>query len=625
MPMRPIDQFLLATGQLDICGNPYHGLIDGNGDLDTGVVDPGIIGGLYAGPDTYVHTVPGTPPIVRTQIEADDDAVYGQEWRDSDLIGKRAGKLYSSTGRIGWSNGLYVFGHKIDMGLPSWLYSDPDGNTWIIMLYSQTKPAGFENYDWLYGGHFSPLAAAVRFDQIPGDGGIITVAQLDTPATLTFPNGTAGVAMLPHSYPGPIEAYGDWDLSSIGYTIEVLDVTQGGAKVLLGCAVTFRDPHSGNHPWIRSVIEATVSGTGDTGGTEQGYGITIDFALLYNVDECESHNRNWDVDYIDLDDNPGHYTGPNPASQQANWKGVTLAECDYLTRRLMAAWYDGGTIKKRFMEHTRHGEHVFYIDGFSHSHANRVETEQLSYWEGTAVLAKVSEFNTVATLLLDYDPIGLVVSGTESLKQMDLWVVGDAPAMTWTYTWNGSPPWIKTGESYAKNSYYETAFTVNAEVDGGYSPIFLSVFNVSTFGSSDASLGFVVAWSPLSMVFLFGYRDMAWGAPIGGGISENSRHLRIQAENYGSDLIHGWSMDRWRMTPIDVNHWRMIADGWWFKDLCTPNGVSVDGSRQTSGTQAYDRWVTSYARYNSILEAAYDRYTGETAWGTAPGAVMGYV
>ena len=613
--MRKIDSFALATGQASICGNPYHGLVMAAGTLDTGVADPGVLTGLTAGPDTHVLAVPGTPAISRTVAQAADDAAHGQAWRDKALIGRGNERLrYALVGSGGselvYDGWQFIYGKYMVIAPASWIYADSAGNRWTLRLGTQ---AGASNYarDYLFTGHLNPRLYARPFGRL----GEAAAAEneIDTPTQLTFPSDGGAVVMYPHSYNSPIEAYGDFSLSASGYVLRVLDVRAGGSKVLLGCVVTFID-NGANFLWIRSLVEITVTGDGDMDPGNLGDGITVSFSLLDDVSDCENHSRNWEIDYLDEFGDPQHYSGAAPYINPG-WIGVTFMECDYQANRLIAAWYDsGGTVVRRWMRYDRHGEHTFWND--ADFHVTRAETETLKYLENaTEISALACQVNHY--VVGDSRTAPTYVDGTETLRFTDYYSSGDDPAREWTYDSTGSPAWVQNGEEYDEWADWITNF--HDEAMSFVCPVWR---NITAANMLQAFIG----WGPMAEVFLFGNKLATWSTGAG------SLFLRIYQQRYSSSLISGWNLMRSSQTWYALgSYYNEIAEGWVLQDLCTPVGNIEDASRKTATQQSInlgriDTNLGSGHLNGTLYGGAYDRHTGNIAWGTSiAGAVQGYV
>jgi len=258
--LRHLDKILLGTGQPDRCGNPYHGLVDGSGNLDTGVAAPGVITGLAAGPDSRVLSVPGTPAGVVNFPAA------GESWRDKALIGLGGERLSVGQGVVWWQP-LYIYGKTLQMPGPGWIYADAAGNRWLIRLQSPTdNPEGYSvGVVRLNGDTFAPRTFVRRFGADLADP--ITEMEITGAPPLSWPLVGGGPARKrPESYAGPIAAYGDWALSGAFYLPLVLDTKDGGSKALIGCAMPFAKDGETFY-WVRSLVEVTVSGNGSTTGT----------------------------------------------------------------------------------------------------------------------------------------------------------------------------------------------------------------------------------------------------------------------------------------------------------------------------------------------------------------------
>jgi hypothetical protein len=599
-----IDSFALATGQVSICGNPYHGLVMADGTLDTGVADPGVLTGLLAGPDTHVLAVPGTPAISRSVDQAAADAVHGQEWRASALIGRASERIsLDDNENLQYGGYQLIYGKVMAISPSSWIYADSAGNRWTLRL---AAPSGGAT-DWLFTGHLAPRLYARPFGRFNENA--VDETELDAPTQLTFPSDGGAVVMYPHSYESPIEAYGDFNLSASAYVLRVLDVRAGGSKVLLGCVVTFIDSGA-NFRWIRSLVEATVTGAGDMDPGSLGDGIEVGFSLLDDVTDCETHSRNWEIDYLDEYNAAQHYSGDDP-SIDPGWVGVTYMEADFQAGRLIAAWYDSnGDIIRRWMRYTRHGEHTFTGGGALYE-ADRLEVETLQYLEDASVTSTLS-------LQVDYHVEGddrtapTYFDGTETLRLTDYYEAGDDPARSWTYDSTENPAWVQVEENHDEWADWVTEFHNAAG-------LFLPPVNTQQYPEN--MLQPIIGWGPMVEVFLFGHKKMTWGTGAG------SMFLHIHEQTYSSSLINGWSILRASQTWYAAGgYYDQIAEGWILQDLCTPVENIEDASRKTTTEKSVNLGRIDVENLlNPILSAAYDRHTSDTAWGTEGDNVSGYV
>lgn len=103
--------------------------------------------------------------------------------------------------------------------------------------------------------------------------------------------------------------------------------------------------------------------------------------------------------------------------------------------------------------------------------------------------------------------------------------------------------------------------------------------------------------------------------------------LHIHEQTYSSSLINGWSILRASQTWYAAGgYYDQIAEGWILQDLCTPVGNSQDASRKTTTLQSVNRGrIDAENLVSPIYAAAYDRYSGDTAWGTSSGNIQGFV
>lgn len=609
--MHFLDHFIVGTGLPDIFGNPYHGVVWSTG-LDTGVPDPGVITGLYAGPDSYTLYVPGTPPVVRTPEQAADDALYGCEWRDRALIGRDH--------TVNDSGVTYIYGERFAWAQPSWLYADPNGNRWLVRLLSSNQQA-----PTTFSGHLTTRLQVLRFgvfQEYSADlDNIIELAP--APAVLTFPTDGQGVVMYPSSYNAACEAYGDFNLiNAASYSLVVLDVKASGSKVLLGCIV--RITAGSVFEWIRSIVEVTVSGAGSTDPLTMGQGITVSLALVRNASQCDTHTRNWEIDYIDNFGNPQHFSGDVPPISP-NWQSITTIESDFQSSRLVAAWYDNaGAIKYRWLEYARFGVQEYTIDNTPpyECHAVLTNTETFSYSESGVVKSTMS-FLTTHNASGDSVNNPTYVYGDETLKLLDYYVVGDPVAREWSHDKNDNPRWTKVHDDYSKWSEWKTTFN-----DGDGFFIRLPVYNwVFSYNLLLPYIG----WGPMSLVYLHGCTSMLQGDANN---LSSAQGLWVVSNVYNnSALIHGWGVCRSKYTyhSVGLPGYTTEATGWLVRDVCTPCGHEVDASRKTTTEQSPGWSLTTTVQQPYITRfpsygAAYDRYSNVFAWGSpSTGYVIGYV
>lgn len=613
--MRRIDAFALGTASIDRLGNPYHGLVDGDGNLDTGVADPGVLTGIEAGPDSHVLSVPGTPSGVFT------DPAKGEEWRDEALIGSQADLLFASPGSgYGITARRFIYGKELSVPPCSWIYADAAGNRWTLSLRSPTPNApGYGNLV-MFTGHFAPLLFCQKFGDIGADP--VTSLQLPTPAQVTFPNTGDGI-QYPHTYGGPLGAYGDYVGTAPFYQACVLDSRAHGSKALIACHWTDLE-RGGNFRRIRALIEATVSGNGDPTGSAPGDGITVEFALLAGIPDLESNSREWVINYIDLDDDPQTYSGDDPADISGVWQSITDATCDTVATRLVSAWYHtDGTIKKRFAKYTGSQERGWLVT-VDDSTYSRSDTETIEYTLDGVTQSTFVTTSSYTAVVSAYPPPGHVnqpVTLDEELTLADYWTAGDPAAMSWSHItpFGGTSYWAKTAENFG----YWGRWTTHLEgqmFDGTMQGSFPVTIYKDVEAYTAPLAPYFTGWGPLGRTFLFGHDNRIWGD------SSDARDLHIRMERYHSDLMDGWRVDRVKRDLSFPSFPKDIALGWLLQDLCTPLGVTVNASRITTTEQALDLGLQSLSAWRTLIcEAAYDRYTGETAWGTAHGTVMGYV
>lgn len=612
--MRKIDHIALGTASIDRLGNPYHGLVDGDGNLDTGVADPGILTGLKAGPDGYVLAVPGTPSGVVT------DPAKGEAWRDTALIGSQADRLFVSTA-YGISARRFIYGKELSVPACAWLYADSAGNRWMLSLRSPTNNTeGYSNLV-MFDGHFAPRLYCQQFGDLGADA--VGLLQLPTPTQVTFPNTGDGI-QYPHAYGGPLAAYGDFVPTAPFYQASVLDSRAGGSKALIALHWTDLE-RGGNFRRIRALVEATVSGTGDPTGSTPGDGITVEFTLVAGIPDLESNTRSWNVHYTDTMNDEQTYIGSNPIVDLAGViQSLIDLTCVTNATRLVSAWYHtDGTVKKRFAKYTGSQSRVYVTTAFGNS-IERTDTESIDYTVDAvaqSTLSTSSSYSLFASFTVPPGYANRPVTLDEQITFADYWTVGDPDAMAWSWInpFGGSAYWAKTAENFDHHGRWKTH--LEGQMFDGYMQDGWPVVIYKDVEETATPLAvYLSGWGPLGRTFLFGHDNRTWGS------GTDARNLHIRMEKYHSDLMDGWRVDRFKQDLTNPSFPYDIAQGWFLQDLCTPLGATEDASRITSTEQALNLGLASLSSWRSLIcEAAYDRYTGDTAWGTAQGQVLGYV
>jgi hypothetical protein len=606
----PVDPFIISTGQHEICGNPYHGLVDGSGNLTA--PNGYVLTGIRALPDTFKVVVPGVSTPSRTTPQQAEDTARGHVWQGHALFG-RGGimrRLINSTPTLFSTlpGSLSVYGRRSANGANTVIHAVSAG-----VVYALTIGMG------AYTGHFAPTLAFRRFGQI--DAGLSTLSVSQN--TITFPESLNDLGVLETEYPNSWkfshESSGDATYSHpSGYSVVVLDQNQDGTKALVACVLLNGANH--NSFFVRSLLEATISVTADV--------CTVTWALLDSAIDCDSVSKNWEIDYEDS--GPQHYSGDDPGPTLAGASSVSEYYCDFTMQRLLGAHYSsGGAVVRRWLKYVRHTDGTYAAGVSPVLHVGEIiDTETLSILmdSTTATTFRVKttlnnqDVELAPEIILGVTRYPLRREGTHAVVFTDHHTATPSPdpaayALDYNVT---TGAWDITTQSSSHYGKFTRGFSVRDIMPDGSNP---SAFNSLSFGwgfdniQKGRFFNNMLTTAPVFSVYAFNLLT-----PYTVGMSP-----ALFLENYFSLQCHGWRLE-YVDTAAGSGPDKYISKKHLLQDVATKVGTLAEVKtgvvdyriRETS--QTFDEMY-----YEDQHFAAFDAHSGAISLRNYPNSLRGYV